>query len=104
LQSLIRHALERNYDLCDAVARVEEARAALGITRSDQFPNFGAGASVEINRLLRNGATPRPTQILTAQDRNFGTAALQLLSFEVDIWGKLRRAAEAARANLLSAD
>jgi multidrug efflux system outer membrane protein len=38
------------------------------------------------------------------QDRNFGTAALQLLSFEVDIWGKLRRATEAARANLLSAD
>src|SRR5579864_8590011 len=39
LQALIRHALERNYDLRDAVARVEEAQAALGITRSNQFPN-----------------------------------------------------------------
>jgi NodT family efflux transporter outer membrane factor (OMF) lipoprotein len=104
LQALIRHALERNYDLRDAVSRVEEARAALGITRSDQFPNFGAGASVEINRLSRNGATPLPTRILATQDRNFGTAALQLLSFEVDIWGKLRRATEAARANLLSTE
>jgi multidrug efflux system outer membrane protein len=104
LQALIRHALERNYDLRDAVARVEEARASLGITRSNQFPNFAAGASVEINRLSRDGATPIPSQVLSSQNRNFGTAALQLLSFEIDIWGKLRRATEAARANLLSAE
>jgi multidrug efflux system outer membrane protein len=104
LQSLIRHALERNYDLRDAVARVEAARAALGITRSNQFPQFGAGGSVGINRLSRDGATPIPPQLLPSQDRNFGTATLQLLSFEVDIWGKLRRATEAARASLLSAD
>jgi multidrug efflux system outer membrane protein len=104
LQALIRRALERNYDLRDAVARVEEARASLGITRSDQFPSFGAGGAVEINRLSRDGATPIPPELVSNQDRNFGTAALQLLSFEVDIWGKLRRATEAARANLLSAD
>jgi NodT family efflux transporter outer membrane factor (OMF) lipoprotein len=104
LQALIRRALERNYDLRDAVARVEEARASLGITRSYQFPNFGAGGAVEINRLSRDGETPLPPQFLPSQDRNFGTATLQLLSFEVDIWGKLRRATEAARANLLSAD
>ena len=104
LQALIRHALERNYDLRDAVARVEAARAALGITRSDQYPNFGAGGAAEVNRLSRDGATPIPPQLLPSQNRNFGTAVLQLLSFEVDIWGKLRRATEAARANLLSAD
>ena len=104
LQALIRHALERNYDLGDAVARVEEARASLGITRSNQFPSFGAGGAVEFNRLSRDGETPLPPQFLPSQNRNFGTAALQLLSFEVDIWGKLRRATEAARANLLSAD
>src|SRR5580704_13798490 len=57
LQALIRHSLERNYDLRDAVARVEEARTALGITRSNQFPQFGAGGSVEINRLSRDGST-----------------------------------------------
>jgi outer membrane protein, multidrug efflux system len=104
LQALIRHALERNYDLRDAVARVEQARAALGITRSAQFPNFGAGGAIEINRVSRNGATPIPPELLDSQNRNFGTAAFQLLSFEVDIWGKLRRATEAARANLLGAE
>jgi len=103
LQELIRSALERNYDLRDAVARVEEARASLGITRSNQFPTFGAGGSVDINRLSRDGATPIPAALLPSQNRNFGSAALQLLSFEVDIWGRLRRATEAARANLLSA-
>jgi multidrug efflux system outer membrane protein len=104
LQELIRKALERNYDLRDAVARVEEARANLGITRSNQFPNFAAGGNVEINRLSRDGATPLPPAFLPSQNRNFGTAALQLLSFEIDIWGRLRRATEAARANLLSAE
>ena len=47
LQALMREALQRNYDLREAVARVEEARAALGITRSNQYPNFGVGGSIE---------------------------------------------------------
>jgi NodT family efflux transporter outer membrane factor (OMF) lipoprotein len=104
LQELIRTALQQNYDLRDAVARVEAARAGLGITRSSQFPNFGASGAVEINRLSREGATPLPPRVIASQNRNFGEATLGLLSFEVDIWGRLRRATEAARANLLSAD
>jgi NodT family efflux transporter outer membrane factor (OMF) lipoprotein len=104
LQDLIRTALRQNYDLRDAVLRVEEARANLGITRSNQYPNFGASGSIEINRLSRDGATPLPAAFLPSQNRNFGQATLDLLSFEVDIWGRLRRATEAARANLLSAD
>jgi multidrug efflux system outer membrane protein len=104
LQTLIRSALEHNYDLRDAVARVEEARATLGSTRSNQFPTFGAAGAVEINRISRDGATPVPKILLPEQNRNFGVAALQLLSFEVDIWGRLRRAREAARANLLGAE
>ncbi len=104
LQNLIRTALQQNYDLRDAVARVEAARASLGITRSDQYPNFGAAGSVEINRLSRDGETPLPPVFLPNQNRNFGTATLNLLSFEVDLWGRLRRATEAARANLLSAE
>src|SRR5215471_3266912 len=40
LQNLIRTALAQNYDLRDAVARVEAARANVGIVRSQQFPNF----------------------------------------------------------------
>jgi NodT family efflux transporter outer membrane factor (OMF) lipoprotein len=104
LQDLMRIALKQNYDLRDAYTRVEEARASLGATRSNQFPNFGAGGAVNINRLSRDGETPIPPQLLPSQNRDFGTAVLQLLSFEIDIWGKLRRATEAARANLLSAE
>jgi NodT family efflux transporter outer membrane factor (OMF) lipoprotein len=101
LQELIRTALVKNYDLRDAVLRVEEARANLGITRSNQYPNFSAGGALEITRLSRDGATQLPPAFLPSQNRNWGTATLDLLSFEVDIWGKLRRATEAARANLL---
>lgn len=104
LQKLIRIALDRNYDLLQAVARVEEARANLGVTRSQQFPNFGAGGAVDINRLSRDGVTVLSPEILPSQNRTFGQASLQLLSFEIDIWGRLRRATEVARANVLSSD
>ncbi|MGA2588717.1 MAG: efflux transporter outer membrane subunit [Bryobacteraceae bacterium] len=104
LQELIRKSLVANYDLRDAITRVEAARASLGITRSNQYPNFGASGYVAINRLSRNGETPIPAELLPHQDRNFGTATLDLLSFEIDIWGRLRRATEAARANLLGAE
>src|SRR5580704_17690434 len=70
LHMLIRQALESNYDLRDAVARVEEARANLGITRSYRLPNFGAGGSIEFNRLSRYGATPLPAPFLPSQNRN----------------------------------
>jgi len=104
LQELVKTALAQNYDLRDAVARVEAARANLGITRSNQFPSVGAGGGVELTRLSREGATPLPAAFLPSQNRNWGEAGLQLLSFEIDLWGRLRRATEAARANLLSAD
>ncbi len=99
LQELIRIALQQNYDLRIAVSRVEQARAGLGIVRSNQFPQFGAGGSVEINRLSRDGVTPIPAQLVPDQNRNFGSAAATAtVSLGVDIWGKLRRATQAARA------
>jgi len=104
LQELVRTALAQNYDLRDAVARVEAARANLGIARSAQFPQASAGGAVNIERLSRDGATPIPPALLASQNRNWGEASLSLLSFEVDLWGRLRRSTEAARANLLSAD
>ncbi len=104
LQGLIRTALAQNYDLRDAVARVDAAQANLGVTRSNQLPNFSASGDIITNRFSRNGATQLPAAFVPSQNRTFGDAALNLLSFEVDIWGRLRRATEAARANLLSAD
>jgi multidrug efflux system outer membrane protein len=104
LQDLVRIALAQNYDLRDAVARVDAARANLGITRSAQFPQVSAAGAVNIDRLSRDGETPIPAALLPSQDRNWGEASLNLLSFEVDLWGRLRRSSEAARANLLSAE
>ena len=104
LQDLIRAALAANYDLRDAMTRVEAVRASLGITRSDQFPQVGASGNLQFTRLSRDGSFVLPSSFVGSQNRNWGEAALNLLSFEVDIWGRLRRATEAARANLLSAE
>lgn len=104
LQELTRTALAQNYDLRDAVARVEEARANVGITRSNQLPQVSAGGNFELTRLSRDGSLPLPATFVPDQNRNWGQASLNLLSFELDIWGRLRRSTEAARANLLNAE
>src|SRR5258708_38095959 len=104
LHELERTALTQNYDLRDAVARVEAARANLGITRSNQLPTLDANGNITTTRLSRNGQTPLPRSFVPSQNRTFGGATLGLLSFELDIWGRLRRATEAARASLLGAE
>ena len=104
LQQLVRTALQQNYDLRDAVARVEAARASLGITRSNQFPQVGVSGDLQFTRLSRDGSLPLPSSFVGSQNRNWGEAFLNLLSFEVDLWGRLRRATEAARATLLSTE
>jgi len=104
LQNLIQTALVQNYDLRDAVTRVEQARANLGVTRSNQIPQLSASGSLNYTRISRNGTIPLPRSIPFNQDINYGSAGLNLLSFEVDLWGRLRRATEAARANLLNAE
>jgi multidrug efflux system outer membrane protein len=104
LQKLVRTALTQNYDLRDAVAHVEAARANLGLVRSDQYPQVGAEANLQVTRLSRDGSFALPKSFVPSQNRNWGQAALDLLSFEVDLWGRLRRATEAARAELLSSD
>jgi len=98
LRGLVRAALEANKDLRIAVARVDQARAQLGVTRAAQFPQIDAGASATTNRFSN-----------TAQFRDQGgdTGLLSTtidLTFEIDIWGRLRRASEAARADLLAGE
>src|SRR5262245_55643109 len=102
LQELIRTALVNNYDLSQAMARVQSARANLGITRSEQFPNVTASADVTTLRNPNSGQFALPAG--ANRDRTFGTIVLDLLSFEIDIWGRQRRATEAARADLLNAE
>jgi multidrug efflux system outer membrane protein len=102
LQGMIRTALVQSYDIRDAVVRVEAARANLGITRADQFPTIEAGAGVTTLRTSASGSVPLPAGV--EQTQTFGAAGVNLLSFEVDVWGRLRRATEAARAELLASD
>ena len=102
LQRLIREALESNYDLRDAMVRVDAARANLGITRADQLPNVGVGANITTTRNSADGAFPLPDGF--SQRRTFGSLALNLLSFEADIWGRLKNATQAARSDLLATE
>ena len=105
LQGLIRTALEENKDVRVAVARVLEARAQLGLARSNQFPTIDSNSSYsnqrnsEVGSLL--GSLPRTTQIDPKQEVYRTTLDL---SFELDLWGKLRRGTEAARAELLASE
>lgn len=96
LQSLIREATLQNYDVRIAVARVLQAQAQLGITRADQLPTVTAGVSSSNDRLPATRITPA-----------FETSPSEVnlsLFWELDFWGKFRRATEAARANLLSTE
>jgi multidrug efflux system outer membrane protein len=101
LQELIRTALVQNYDLRDAVARVDAARANLGITESYQYPNFGAGVGYTSVQLSRNGLISIPSG---NRRSSFGSVSLDLFPFEIDLWGRLRRATEAAQADMLATD
>jgi len=102
LQELVRKALVNNYDLREAVARVEASRAQLGITRADQLPTITSSAGVTTERFASTGSFPIPQG--AKQTRTFGEVGLNLLSFELDIWGRLRMATEASRAELLSSE
>lgn len=102
LQVLIRAALAHNYDLREAAARIDAARANLGITRSDQFPTITGSTDLTTQRLSREGAFTVPDPV--KRDRTFGSVLLNLLTFEIDLWGRLRKATAAARADLLASE
>lgn len=94
LHDLIQTALKQNYDVRIAATRVLEARAQLGITRADQFPTVTAGASAVNERAARSVSLP-PIET-SANQVNLS------LAWELDFWGKFRRATESARASLLA--
>lgn len=102
LQALIQDALANNYDVREAAARIDAARASLGITRSEQFPSIIASGDVVTQRESRSGAFDLPAPI--KRDRSFGSILLNLLTFEIDIWGRLRKQTAAARADLLATE
>ena len=96
LQELIREALAQNYDVRIAATRVLQAQAVVGITRADQFPTIAGGASASNQRFPRTPTTSA-----------YETSPLGVnlsLFWELDFWGKFRRATEAARASLLATE
>jgi outer membrane protein, multidrug efflux system len=97
LQQLIRKALQHNYNVQIAAARVLEAQAQLGITRANQFPTAAAGAEGYSEQ------NPRIASTFPAYEANDAQLDLSVI-WNLDFWGKYRRETEAARANLLASE
>jgi multidrug efflux system outer membrane protein len=96
LRTQISTALTQNYDSRIAASRLLEAQAQLGIIRADQFPSLSAGAGITDVRQAKSKFLP-PSETSTGQV-NVSAA------WELDFWGKYRRATEAARANLVASE
>lgn len=102
LRALIEEAIDNNYDLRIATARVAQARAQAGIVRGAFFPSVGYTASAQ-----RSQGTAAFLGIESlAEDlsaRNLFVGALAA-SWEIDVWGRVRRSNEAALAHLLATE
>ncbi len=101
LNELVRTALTRNKDLLIATARVEEFFGRYFTARGDQYPLVGAGADASRQGVTEKGPTPVPDGVDTTFDYY---QAFLGGSWEIDFWGKYRRASEAARAELFGTE
>ena len=95
LQRLIRTGLTNNYDIRIAYARIEEARAAFKQARGQQWPQISAVAAGGWQQASLPGNSGNTIEYSTL-------SAVGQISWEIDLWGKLRRSKEAARANLFA--
>src|SRR5437879_2015890 len=101
LKALIQEALRNNYDVRIAAARVQEARANLSVARSDLYPSFDYSGGVSRSK-VGPGVQGRPGgPVPNATNAYFATMSA---SWELDIWGRIRRSNEAARATLLATE
>jgi len=98
LQNLMRKAIDNNLDLKVAIARVEESKAILGINKANFFPmlSYAAGArATDFGNVAAGAGVAFPTN---------SYYALGNVSWEIDLWGKLRHANRAAFAELVATD
>ncbi|HVO11544.1 MAG TPA: efflux transporter outer membrane subunit [Vicinamibacteria bacterium] len=101
LDGLVAEALAHNKTVKIAAANVDQAAAVLTQVRSPLFPQASAGASGTRQRGSERGAVPIPPTVPNPQ------TSYQLLagaSWEIDLWGRVRRLSEAARADLLATE
>jgi len=104
LNDLIQIALQENKDAKIAAARVEQFMGQYGTTRAALFPQVGAGASASRQRASQVTG-PTPLEKIGNVDPTYNNYEIYLnAAWEIDLWGKLRRATEAARADLLSSE
>ena len=96
LQDLVRRALAGNYNLQSAVASVEQARAQVGIAASELSPQLGYQGSAEREKIFFTPNFPSTTF-------NTFQGALNV-AWEIDLWGRIRRATEAARAQFWASE
>ena len=96
LNDLVATALRENKDLLIASARVDEFAGKYGFVRSGLFPQVGAGYEASRQRNIPSGAVNPSTY-------NSYSAVLNA-SWEIDIWGRIRRQTEAANAQLLASE
>ncbi len=102
LKAYIAEALTNSWDVKIAAARVLQAEASLRITRSQFFPTVNAGGDLVTSRASERGPSPVPSGVNPQSE--FGDAFVSMPSYEVDLWGRIRRANEAARARLLATE
>lgn len=96
LDELETIAVSNNQNLRAAVARVDEARAVARLSRSEFFPELSLDPSYRRERTSGNPPTPIPFPIPAA---NLSTYSVPLdLSYEIDLWGRVRRSFESAQA------
>jgi outer membrane protein, multidrug efflux system len=99
LQDLIRSAVANNYDLKQAVARVEQARQQVTVARAPLFPQVGYGGDIGRGKNATFNV-PAGANGATASSAQINVNAV----WEVDFWGRIRRLTEAARAQYLATD
>ncbi|HTL21541.1 MAG TPA: efflux transporter outer membrane subunit [Steroidobacteraceae bacterium] len=97
LQGLIKEGLANSYDLQTTVARIEEATAQVGIVRADLYPQVNYQALAARQKSLVPIEPP-----VNFTYNTFGLAASA--AWEADVWGRIRHATDAARANVYAAE
>jgi len=101
LNQLIEQSLRENRDLLQAAARVDQFLGALRTTRSQFYPQFGYSGDASRNRASENGPTPLPAGV----DRNYSLYEAALgAQWQIDLFGRVRRQAEAAQAQVYATE
>ena len=99
LHELLTIALQNNRNLKIAIQRVEESRALYGIQRADQFPNISAGALAGRSRIAAD-LSPSGSAVTSSQYQ----ATLNLSTWELDFWGRVRNLKDAALESFLGSE